>query len=243
MQGAVDPRMKRDEDRFHPGSQPSGCLGGDRRHQVYRALKTRALLYRFRPGQHLAIVELSDQLKVSNTPVREALIRLHAEGHIAAVPARGFFARELRLRDMQEIHDLLQILLRHSLDVVVPPASSRLLPDLGAPPLTPCDPRTAIALARRTEALFIGMSRWTGSDVIERNVADLCERTHHVRRCSYRSSDLTVPLYASLAALTCALADGKMGAAALALNDHFRLLEAALPDLVMRALVTSMMHD
>lgn len=235
--------MKRDGDRFHPGSRPSGCLGGDRRHQVYRALKTRALLYRFRPGQHLAVVELSDQLKVSNTPVREALIRLHAEGHITAVPARGFFARELRLREMQEIHDLLQLLLRHSLEIVARQASLRTLPDLGPPPLTPCDPRTAIALARRTEALFIGMSRWTGSDVIERNVIDLCERTHHVRRCAYRSSDLTVPLHASLTALASALADGKMGAAVIALNDHFRVLEAALPDLVMRALATSLMQD
>ncbi|MBB3774015.1 DNA-binding GntR family transcriptional regulator [Angulomicrobium tetraedrale] len=235
--------MKRDGDRFHPGSQPSGCLGGDRRHQVYRALKTRALLYRFRPGQHLAVVELSDQLKVSNTPVREALIRLHAEGHIAAVPARGFFARELRLREMQEIHDLLQLLIRHSLEVGACQASLRPLPDLGPPPLTPCDPRTAVALARRTEALFIAMSRCTGSDVIERNVIDLCERTHHVRRCAYRSSDLPRSLHASLIALASALAEGRMEAAQGALNDHFRVLEVALPDLVMRALATSLMQE
>ncbi len=87
------------------------------------------------------------------------------------------------------------------------------------------------------------MSGWTGSDVIERNVADLCERTHHVRRCAYRSSDLTVPLHASLAALTSALADGRMEAAEGALNDHFRALEVALPDLVMRALATSLMQN
>lgn len=235
--------MKRDGDGFNRGSPPSGCLGGDRRHQVYRALKTRALLYRFRPGQHLAVVELSDQLKVSNTPVREALIRLHAEGHIAAVPARGFFARELRLREMQEIHDLLQLLLRHSLEVGVFQASLRPLPDLGPPPLTPCDPRTAVALARRTEALFIAMSRWTGSDVMERKVIDLCERTHHVRRCAYRSSDLPRSLHASLTALASALADGRMEATEGALNHHFRALEVALPDLVMRALATSLMHD
>lgn len=235
--------MKSDGDRFRPGSRPSGCLGGDRRHQVYRALKTQALLYRFRPGQHLAVVELSDQLRVSNTPVREALIRLHAEGHIAAVPARGFFARELRLREMKEIHDLLQLLLRHSLDKAHPLASFRLLTDLRPPPLTPCDPRTAVALARRTEALFIAMSRWTGSDVIESNVIDLCERTHHVRRCAYRSSELTVPLHASLAALASALNEGKMEAAVIGLNDHFQVLEVALPDLVMRALATSLMQD
>jgi len=235
--------MRRDGDFFHPGSRPSGCLGGDRRHQVYRALKARALLYRFRPGQHLAVIELSDQLKVSNTPVREALIRLHAEGHIAAVPARGFFARELRLREMQEIHDLLQLLLAHSLEVGASQALLRPLPDQRPPPCTPCDPRTAVALARRTEALFIAINRWTGSDVIERNVIDLCERTHHIRRCAYRSSELTMPLHATLAALTSALNQGKMEAAVIALNDHFRLLEAALPDLVMRALATSLMQD
>ncbi|HEY9214245.1 MAG TPA: GntR family transcriptional regulator [Ancylobacter sp.] len=211
---------------------------------MYRALKTRALLYRFRPGQHLAVVELSDQLKVSNTPVREALIRLHAEGHIAAIPTRGFFARELRLREMHEIHDLVRVLLRHSLEVALAgSAPMRPLPDPGSEPLTPCDPRTAIALARRTEALFIGIAGSTGSDALYRTVADLCERTHHIRRCAYRSADLTTPLHDSLIALTTGLANRDRVAAMAALDDHFRLLEAALPDLVMRALATSFAQD
>ncbi len=235
--------MRLDRERFDSGTL-SGCLGGDRRHQVYRALKIRALLYRFRPGQHLAVVELSDQLKVSNTPVREALIRLHAEGHIAAIPSRGFFARELRLREMQEIHDLMRVLLQHSLAAALagnPPV--RPLPDPGTEPSIPCDPRTALALARRTEATFTDIAAWTGSNVVHRTVADLCERTHHIRRCAYRSADLTLPLHSSLVGLIAGL-DRRDGVGAIAaVEDYFGVLETALPMLVMRALAVSFTQD
>ena len=235
--------MRLGRERFDSGT-PSGCLGGERRHQVYRALKIRALLYRFHPGQHLAVVELSDQLKVSNTPVREALIRLHAEGHVAAIPSRGFFARELRLREMQEIHDLMRVLLRHSLEAALAGnAQLRSLPDPGTEPSIPCDPRTALALARRTEAIFTDIAALTGSDVVHRTVADLCERTHHIRRCAYRSADLTLPLHSSLVGLIAGVTKRDGTGTIAAVEEYFGMIQAALPVLVMRALATSFAQD
>ncbi len=44
--------------------------------QVYRALVEAIVQWRIKPGQRLVLEELASQLKVSRTPVRDALSRL-----------------------------------------------------------------------------------------------------------------------------------------------------------------------
>src|SRR5712671_1320379 len=73
--------------------------------KVYEALKAEVVNYRFRPGEQIRIAELADHLRVSSTPVREALIRLEAEGLLDVAPRRGFFAKTL---DLNEMIDLVQ---------------------------------------------------------------------------------------------------------------------------------------
>lgn len=91
--------------------------------------------------------------------------------------------------------------------------------------------------------MFIDIAAWTGSDVVHRTVADLCERTHHIRRCAYRSVDLTLPLHTSLVGLIAGVAKKDGVRAIAAVEDYFGVLEAALPALVMRALATSFAQD
>ncbi|RUW86433.1 GntR family transcriptional regulator [Mesorhizobium sp. M4B.F.Ca.ET.190.01.1.1] len=47
------------------------------------------------PGQHLSDKELASDLNIGRTPIREALIRLAAEGKIVSFPQRGYFTRPL----------------------------------------------------------------------------------------------------------------------------------------------------
>lgn len=221
----------------------TGRLGGVRRQDVYAILKQHALQFRFRPGQHLAIVELSDQLRVSNTPIREALIRLHAEGLIAAVPARGFFAKELRQRDMVELHDFAWLLLRYSVRVAAwQPRTTSFTPP---PPQFNGDgtmPPAAL-LACRTEALFVDLARRSGNEAMRFSVADICERTRHIRRCAFESQDCAPALRASLASLTKGIEDRDADAVIAALAAHFEAVRAALPNLVVRAIAASFEGD
>ena len=59
------------------------------REAVYRHLKDLLLSGRFSPGERLSEPLLAQELGVSRTPVREALMRLAEEGLVELVPGKG----------------------------------------------------------------------------------------------------------------------------------------------------------
>jgi DNA-binding GntR family transcriptional regulator len=63
-------------------------------HAVYEALRQSILDGTLTPGQRLLSSALADELKVSRTPIREALRKLEAEGLVEASPRSGLIVRE-----------------------------------------------------------------------------------------------------------------------------------------------------
>ena len=74
--------------------------------KVYDALKDLAVDYRFRPGERVNEVELAARLGVSRTPIREALNRLVRDGFMSFVPNRGFYARDITPKGVQDLYEL-----------------------------------------------------------------------------------------------------------------------------------------
>ena len=58
------------------------------------------------PGQALSVPELSRQLDVSRSPVREAVLALVADGLALEQPRRGVAVVEIEAADMLEIHEV-----------------------------------------------------------------------------------------------------------------------------------------
>ena len=56
---------------------------------AYEGLKELILDQRVAPGEHLNIDAMAPQMGISQTPIREALARLEAEGLVVKVPPRG----------------------------------------------------------------------------------------------------------------------------------------------------------
>jgi DNA-binding GntR family transcriptional regulator len=83
---------------------------------VYRVLRDAICTGRIQPHTHLVQNQLADQLKVSRTPVRDALIRLGQEGLVRAIGARGFIVVELSPRD---ILDIFEVRMRLEVETVV----------------------------------------------------------------------------------------------------------------------------
>ena len=81
---------------------------------AYSRIKELAVNFRFRPGDHLHVPELSDRLQVSATPVREALIQLYGERLVIAIPNRGFFAKAPDVAELEGIHEISRSILRYS---------------------------------------------------------------------------------------------------------------------------------
>ncbi|WP_436818926.1 GntR family transcriptional regulator [Neorhizobium sp. DT-125] len=82
--------------------------------QVYERLRRAITTLAMLPSEALSEKDLSLQLGVSRTPVREALIRLADEGLIDILPQRGSFVAPIRIHDVEEAQ-----FIRESLEVAV----------------------------------------------------------------------------------------------------------------------------
>ncbi|WP_316166901.1 MULTISPECIES: GntR family transcriptional regulator [unclassified Bradyrhizobium] len=71
--------------------------------------------YHLRPGAQLSISKLSESLKVSPTPIREALAHLHGEGLVTWNPNRGYFVPEITADEMVSLAQLLLVLVESSM--------------------------------------------------------------------------------------------------------------------------------
>lgn len=75
-------------------------------------LEARELLRRqiiegtLRPRERLVAADLADRLQVSRTPVREALLRLYAEGFLERHPDGGFRVKHPTTRSVGELYDV-----------------------------------------------------------------------------------------------------------------------------------------
>lgn len=76
------------------------------RDQVYQLLKEEICDGVYEPGYWLQEKELSQRLRVSRSPVREALLQLSRDGLVQNIPNKGVFVREFSIRDIEDVFDL-----------------------------------------------------------------------------------------------------------------------------------------
>jgi len=73
---------------------------------VYEAIKESILRQEFAPNQRLDINDLSLQLGVSATPLKDAISRLAAEGLVEIIPRRGTYVTSLKPDEIAETFDV-----------------------------------------------------------------------------------------------------------------------------------------
>jgi DNA-binding GntR family transcriptional regulator len=193
---------------------------------VYSKLKELVVDFQFRPGEHLHINELSTTLKVSVTPVREALIRLTDEGLITTQPNRGFFTKIPDLHEIDDLYGLLHMVLRSSLearqdDFVAAPLSGHDA-DMAAP-------EASRLLCIRLERLHEQIARMSLNRELVRLTRQCNERTRYVRLVdcgSPHASERRKQVEALMAAL-----DG--GSAQQAIDELDQLLQSQRARLTM----------
>ena len=70
---------------------------------VYHSLEEAILAGRMRPGERLVESWIAEQLQVSRTTVREALLMLEHEGYVVSQPRRGTFVTRLAHEDALDL--------------------------------------------------------------------------------------------------------------------------------------------
>jgi DNA-binding GntR family transcriptional regulator len=77
---------------------------------IYRYLENMIISGKMGPGDRLVPDEIADTLKVSKSPVREALWRLEKEGLVTSLPRMGFFITDINIDDIEEIYPIRMVL-------------------------------------------------------------------------------------------------------------------------------------
>ena len=72
--------------------------------KIYTVIKDRILSLHYEPGQGLNLTEMSKELGVSHTPIREALLRLEWEKLVAIRPRLGIHVTKIDFKELKEIY-------------------------------------------------------------------------------------------------------------------------------------------
>lgn len=82
--------------------------------QAYEGIKNAIINHQIQPGEPLYERQLSDNLGISRTPVRESISLLELEGWVKSVPRVGTFVSEITEKNVQDV-----IQIRRALEVLV----------------------------------------------------------------------------------------------------------------------------
>jgi DNA-binding GntR family transcriptional regulator len=154
---------------------------------IYCWLKQMVTEFHFGQGAPILVNDVADRLRVSATPVRETLIRLRSEGFLDDSSRRGFLSKALTTREMVDLHNLLSLLLTHSLGYLrgTQADAADLSREQGDD-----DPRAHV---RRLDSIWESLISLTGNEEMIQIVRNTCERTRYVR-----TIDLEIPEHLAL---------------------------------------------
>ncbi len=85
--------------------------------QAYETLHRQIVSGELASGQRLRAEELAEVMEISPTPIKEALVRLEAEGLLAAELRRGVMVRRFTAVDVVELYEARMLVERHALRV------------------------------------------------------------------------------------------------------------------------------
>jgi DNA-binding GntR family transcriptional regulator len=87
--------------------------------QVHRVLRDKILKRELKPGQQIVVHEVARALRISRTPVNDALKRLAGEGLVVIKPRIGTFVTELTARDVAELFDVRLMMELHAAETIL----------------------------------------------------------------------------------------------------------------------------
>lgn len=177
-----------------------GATRGDLRSPefAYVALKQRILDSDYPPSAQILEQEIAEELGLSRTPVREALVRLQQEGLLEIVPRHGARISALSPSDMREIYEVLESLEAKAADLVARsrPGKQALLPLRRS-----CDEMEAAlsgkvpdlkAWAKADEAFHLSLVRLSGNGRLASMVMTVWDQAHRARMFTLSLRELPV---------------------------------------------------
>lgn len=144
--------------------------------------------FQYVPGDRFSENEVSAELGMSRTPVREALVRLQREGYISVMPKLGWVVNALDFAVFEQLYDVRAVLECAAVDllVVVPDLEQR-LSVLTSLWLVPAEQRLSdmAEVSRMDERFHMDLIAASGNLEMARIHRDITDRIRIVRRLEF----------------------------------------------------------
>lgn len=95
------------------------------RTQVYEHLREELKTEKLKSGMFISINKLAEELGITRTPLRDALLQLQAEGFVTFLPQRGIQINKISQQDIEDIYEMLGALDSRALLSVVEKMGTR----------------------------------------------------------------------------------------------------------------------
>ena len=179
---------------------------------AYARVKALILDNALPPGTQRLEAELAIELGMSRTPVREAMLRLAADGLVTVTPRHGMRVLPLSLADMRDIYDVLESLEPKAAELL----ARRSLPAAALRPLhAACDAMEDALIrddrrhwAAADEAFHRGLLDLCGNRRLAAMVMQVWEQSHRARMLTLNLRPLPAASTAEHRAITQAIAAG-----------------------------------
>ncbi len=133
--------------------------------QVYNTLKDFILTYQILPGERIYLESLSKSLKISPTPLREALNRLVQEDYVTHVSNRGYTLRVITSDEVEKLYEFCEALETFSIERALSNFSESTLAEL----------RENLSKYRRLVEGNFAQERWLVNNQFHIKIAELSE--------------------------------------------------------------------
>ncbi|MCJ9712300.1 GntR family transcriptional regulator, partial [Bordetella hinzii] len=188
---------------------------------VYDAVKQDILDCRLAPGDRFTETEVAERLRVSRTPVREALFRLQREGYLQVRHRNGWLVRPLDFETLDHFYDLRLVLEQTAVERLcgMPDARAALETLAEIWLARPPDPDGA-QVAQLDERFHLELVRAAGNPEIARVHREATERIRIVRRLDFTLAQRVEKTYEEHGAILLAILAGDAARALGLLRAH-----------------------
>lgn len=145
--------------------------------RVYHSLKAEYLAGALRPGIPLELQELADRLRVSKTPLREAVYRLLGERLLERQPGGGFILTRLRRDELADLYRWNNTVVLEIVRHIPADGLRRMLSALRTAP----GAENSVELALLAGRIFLVLASKLESQAAVDTIRGLNERLHYAR--------------------------------------------------------------
>ena len=191
---------------------------------AYQGMRRRILDNQWAPGYQAMEQRIAEQLGMSRTPVREALIRLENEGLVEVIPRRGMRVLPVSPTDMREIYEILGALESLAAEMLAArkPSDAELEPLIVATRAMEkaLDADDLDAWAKADESFHEHLVTMAGNQLLAESVFSHWDRAHRARMFTLRLRPKPINSTQEHMALVERLREGDAAGAAAVNREH-----------------------